>query len=132
MIEGGQNVSAVSRRFRILPGGTTGVSRDPSVARYGAARLIVESNPVRDRARFRFELPQASGSREAGGEEEWALSVFEPSGRLVRRFEILGPSLDWDLSGPAGRRLKSGAYLVVLSGPGGERVADSQRIVILR
>ena len=71
--------------------------------------------------RIRFAAKPASSGpgapRPAGGDRRDAVMVLDPSGRVVRRFEEVGPSgVVWDTRDDAGRPVAAGMYLIRRTG----------------
>jgi len=103
LTQGGQNVSAITGPFTILPSPLVSVDA-PATERI---RFRIEPNPARAASGFRI---QAEGGADA------IISIYDAAGRRVGR--------QHDLS--------AGTYWVTLRRPGSERVEASSRLVIVR
>lgn len=92
-------------------------------ARAGVPLLRLLTNPVRDEAVFRYELPEGTG---------WAeLRVYDILGRLLTQIPLPVEGLvhRWDLSTPQGE-LANGLYFVVIVADTG--VSSPVRLVVWR
>ncbi|MBN2172388.1 MAG: T9SS type A sorting domain-containing protein [Candidatus Krumholzibacteriota bacterium] len=120
LTQAGESVAAVSRAFRILPGGATPVAETPGAA--GLTRLQLLANPVRERARFTLETPSG---RVGGGR----VAIYDVAGRRVAALVAQG-NPEWDLRDENGRRVPAGIYLARIEG-GASAATAGTRIVVL-
>jgi hypothetical protein len=85
----------------------------------------VGANPVRDRATFRFELPE---------EALVGIEVFDAAGRRVTSL-VRGPRqagshlVEWSTRDAAGRSVAAGIYFVRFRGPG---LAAAEKVLVVR
>jgi hypothetical protein len=102
----------------------TVVGVDDQVASTRTFRVDVSPNPAQGVVLFTVEVPDA---------EPVSLSVYDLSGRLVRRFDPGGPAVTyhirWDLREESGERVRSGLYFVRLRAAAQER---ESRVVVVQ
>ncbi|MBM4118373.1 hypothetical protein FJ251_11665 [bacterium] len=117
LTQDGESVSAVSRAFRILPGGATAAPAAPPA---GLALRVLE-NPALGQARFAITgLPTGAQAR---------LAIFGVDGRRLISLPAAS-AVRWDLRDAAGRRVPAGVYLARVEGAG--QAAARASVLVLR
>lgn len=133
----GEQVSAQSRPFRLLPGGSAAVPDPLAVARESRLRLAAFPNPFLESTRFSLwpMLPGAGptpvdpSAAGAPGGRPWRVTIQDPSGRVRRTLFLSGAQGSWNGGDDSGRRLPAGVYLAAAK-RGGEMTRPLRLILV--